>query len=463
MGINLLGRSANRTTLIPLLHRRAFGVLGVGAAAPILGLLFGLPEEGVIGGILFVVGFVVLAGLRDYVVVRQFLKQVTVSLKVPNRLFSATDSELEISIFSSFRRRACLLELRPISPSGIEADAEVKRALLPGVRDSTVGRRTRLTYRFQPLSRGEMCWERVVVRISPVGGMTWWQSELRIEPARAIVYPKESRATDEKQHRFQRLAAGEGMMNLSGGEGREFDSLRRYSFGDDLRKADWKRSARAGSILVKVYRPETHQRVMIAIDCSRRMANRVDRRLQLDYAADAASYLIRAAARHDDEVGLFAFDHTIVTRVASKRGRAQEELLLRKLALLPVGTMEADYQLLTEWARFAHRRSLLVLLTSISNPATFEVIRQALNPVRQKHLALVMAMADQDLERLVDQPAKTLDEAYIVSAGVEQSRVLRSRVELLHRSGIECIYTSPHELPEKLAEKYRKLKLSGRL
>jgi uncharacterized protein (DUF58 family) len=75
------------------------------------------------------------------------------------------------------------------------------------------------------------------------------------------------------------------------------------------------------------------------------------------------------------------------------------------------GALEADYDLIGEWARHNKRRSLFVVMTSVSNPASLEALHRALKPITRRHLPVVMAIADRDLQGLVQEPAHNLDEA----------------------------------------------------
>ena len=320
------------------------------------------------------------------------------------------------------------------------------------------------TLSIKPLSRGLIELSEITIRFYPRFGVSGWQFSYQLESTHvARVYPNVLSHEQVEIKAFQRLNAGETPTHFRVGEGREFDSLRQYTHGDDLRKVDWKRSANGKGTLVKVYRPETHQRINIAIDCGRRMGSIVDQRLQIEHAADAASQLVRSAKGGDDEIGLFAFNHQVVGQLKSARGVRQEKKIAEELLKLKVGFLESDYDLLATWARSNRKRSLLVFITTLSNPASLEVIRNALWPVRNKHLPLVCAISDRDLNNLVKAPVETLEDSYIVSAGMEQIDKIQQRLQSLRRMGIESIYSDATRLPVALVQKYYQLKNTGRL
>ena len=133
------------------------------------------------------------------------------------------------------------------------------------------------------------------------------------------------------------------------------------------------------------------------------------------------------------------------------------------LRSLEVGSLEADYQLLTEWARMNKKRSLLLLVTSITNPAGLESIHRALEPVKRKHLPLVFAIADRELAQIAAAKATNLTSAYTIAAASDQLEQVSQRAQSLTRLGIECIHCDVHQLSDRMRSKYYELKMQGRL
>jgi uncharacterized protein (DUF58 family) len=443
----------------PLLTVRGMVLLSVVLVLPVFGLLGTMTLNALLVLVgLFLAGYFLLL-LCDYIAVRRIISQLSLQMSVPSVIYCAVETELELIVESERAKHSFRLWLRPDIPEGAKAAQETYVLDFPQGRSQIM-----VKHKTTLLARGPVCWRVIHGRISLFHDLVHWQFSTELgRPPEAKVYANPAPGDIRRVKALRRLGPGEIQLDLAGGEGREFDSLRRYTVGDDLRKADWKRSAQGRGLLIKVFRPETHQRINIAVDCSRRMGSWIEQRLQLDYAADAAAYLVKLASRNEDEVGLFAFNHQVVSKIECRKGSRQERLIAEALAGLKVGTLEPNYQLLAQWAHLSRRRSLLVLITSISNPASLEAVCAALLPVRRKHLPLVFALADRDLQDLVWQRAANLDDAYIVAAGVEQLEQIDARVKTLKRSGIECIYCDVAVLPQMLRNKYYELKLSGRL
>lgn len=156
------------------------------------------------------------------------------------------------------------------------------------------------------------------------------------------------------------------------GQGTEFDSLREYVPGDDVRSIDWRASARRDSMVVRTWRPERDRRIIIALDTGRTSAGRVGDIPRLDSAMDAALLLGALASRAGDRVDLLAFDRRLR---ASMRGGARSDVLpalVQSMATLEPELVETDAAgMVSEILQRARRRCLVVLLTDL-NPAAVE-------------------------------------------------------------------------------------------
>lgn len=442
----------------PLLTARGFAVLAAGALIPLAGLAAAAPLTPQLTLLGLFLGCVLGLIVYERIIASRIYQGLTLTLELPAVMLSNQEVCGRLRV-SREGREAALLQLRPRIPPGAAATRERCELSLPcETRDVD------LEYPVRVPGRGRVQWEEIDGRLRAGLRLSCWQFTRRLpRPLRCTVYPDGRGEARQALQAFQRLLVGEKAIETAGGEGREFDSLRAYAIGDDLRRVDWKRSARGNGLLVRRYKPETHQRIAVAIDCGRRMGNRIGERLQLDYAADGAAHLLQLADSQDDEIGLFAFDHRVLSKLPCGKGARQERHIMEALLQLGPSELEADYQLLTEWAHYNKRRSLLVLITSVSNPVTLDTLQSALLPVRGKHLPLICAIADRDLEQLAEEPALNAAQAYIVAAAAEQLELVQSRLAALQRSGIDCIYCKPNALSAALRRKYWELKLSGRL
>ena len=442
----------------PLPTAKGLAILGGAIIIPAAGFVGEVPIAQALAVLACYAAVAAILFTVDFLNLLRFLGGLSFGLSMPAVLYSGAKHILEIAVSCGKSKGVAVLLLRPENPDSILAEKQTYEVTVGGEQ-----RRRSIQHVFTPLSRGKTEFSCLYCRASLGLKLARWQFVVYPDPpVEAEVYPN-AQAVKSPARGLLKEESGSRLLSFARSEGREFDSLRKYSAGDDLRKVDWKRSAKGRGLMLKLYRPETHQRINIAMDCGRRMANAAGERSQIEYAADAAAVLTRLSRLAEDEIGLFAFNHQIVAAADCRRGVRQERRIIRMLAGLRPGPLESDYQLLTHWGAGNRRRSLLVLITTASNPAGFEQIRQALLPLRRKHLALVMAVADKDLLELAFDRAENLDQAYIIAAAAAQLTQIEEQIKIMERYGISCVYSSAENLAAALEKKYWELKTCGRL
>ncbi len=273
--------------------------------------------------------------------------------------------------------------------------------------------------------------------------------------------------------RLAKLREIDGLLpTLVRGQGTEFDSLREYVVGDDVRSIDWRATARRADVVVRTWRPERDRRVVIVLDTGRTAAGRVgvDPTAsdpagwpRLDWSMDAALLLAALASRAGDNVDFLAHDR--VSR-AGVFGASRTELLAQlvdAMAPLQPTLVESDWRAMASAiALRARRRSLVVLLTDLNPTALDEGLLPVLPQLSAKHHLLLAAVSDPR----VDQMAAGRSDAAAVydAAAAERSRNDRGAMATrLRRGGVEVVDAPPAELAPALADHYLAMKATGRL
>lgn len=244
------------------------------------------------------------------------------------------------------------------------------------------------------------------------------------------------------------------------GQGSEFDSLREYVIGDDVRSIDWRSSARRGDVLVRTWRPERDRRLVLVLDTGRTSAGRVGGYPRLDTYMDAVQLLTALASRAGDRVDLIAADQRVRARVLSPPRTGALAAVTDAMATLEPELTESDGRLLAATVlAHARRRCLVVLLTDL-NPSV--ALLTEFRAVAARHELLVGAVADPKIREL----AAGRGEAARVYAAAAASRSLSERIEAsaaLTRLGAVVVDAPPGRLPPALADAYLSLKAAGRL
>ncbi len=251
--------------------------------------------------------------------------------------------------------------------------------------------------------------------------------------------------------------------SLIRGQGSEFDSLRKYVLGDDVRSIDWRSSARHADVLVRTWRPERDRRIIIVLDTGRTSAGRVGDIPRLDASMDAALLLAALASRAGDRVDLLAIDRRVRARVVGVGRLEVLAAFTNAMAVLEADLIESDIGLMASTVLgIARQRCLVVLLTDL-NPAAIE---QGLLPqvelLSSKHQLLVAGVAD---PRVAQMAAGRGDiTATYDAAAATRAQGGRAHVSaLLRRHGVEVVDAPPEGLPPALADAYLNLKAAGRL
>lgn len=337
--------------------------------------------------------------------------------------------------------------------------------------DLAAGQRLRLDTRLRPVRRGDQQSALVTVRATGPLGLAGRQSSHRAPWRVTILPPFLSRR--HLPSRLAKLRELEGNTPiLIRGQGTEFDALREYVIGDDVRSIDWRASARRADVVVRTWRPERDQRVVVVLDTGRTSAGRVgvdpttddpSGWPRLDWSMDAALLLAALASRAGDHVDFLAHDRD--TRAAVFNASRTELLAQLVAAMAPIepALIESDARaMVAAVQRRVRRRALVVLLTDLNASALAEGLMTVLPQLTAKHAVIVAAVADPRIEALA---AGRADAAQVYdAAAAERARNERRAIaSRLRRSGVGVVDAAPEDLAPALADHYLAMKAGGRL
>ncbi|MFY1636123.1 DUF58 domain-containing protein [Solwaraspora sp. WMMB335] len=262
-----------------------------------------------------------------------------------------------------------------------------------------------------------------------------------------------------------RLRVIDGMRAARGrGQGTEFDNLREYVVGDDVRSIDWRASARRTDLLVRTWRPERDRRVVVVLDTGRTAAVRIGDQTRLDVAIDAGLLLASLAHRAGDQVDLLAVDATVRAAVAGAGRQVLLPRLVDALAPLQPTLVETDFELVAgEVLRRERKRALVVLCTALEPGALGDGLLPVLPRLAARHQVVVAAVRDPALTDLTTTPVREIDDVYAAAAAwrtiTERDRVAAA----LSRHGVLVMDAPAPAFASRLADIYLHLKLLGRL
>ena len=326
------------------------------------------------------------------------------------------------------------------------------------------GQEEAASYAIQPRARGD----------APLGGVFLrYESELHLAQRWAFaplqqtvrVYPSLENTKSQGIYltRSRRIEL-EKRRARQRGSGKDFESLREFREGDELRNVCWTATARRGKLVTKVHQIERSQSVWLVMDQGRLMRSRVGRLSKLDYAADAALGVAHLALQSGDRVGLVAYGRHINHRVGLGRGPGHMKTLLEELAQIDAEASEADHLRAAGLVQsMQSRRSLVIWLTDIAETSMRPEVIEGAAHLLPRHVVLFMVMAQPDLNELAARRPVNAHQMYESAAAQEVALRRELLLAQLRERGALALEVAPHGLSAALLNQYLYIKERGLL
>lgn len=369
----------------------------------------------------------------------------------------SVDSRVELTL-ENRGRVGIYAEVMDDVPQQLREDIPLVRlAVKPGERVSGC-------YNIVPARRGNAQPEQAYIRYeSPWRLAQRWS---RVPLAQTIrVYPNLDEAKShamymvrsrqiEMQKRYTRVR----------GAGRDFESLREYRDGDELRNVCWTASARRGKLVTKTFQVERSQTIWLVLDCGRLMRTRVGSISKLDSAVNTALTLAEVALGGGDRVGLLAYGRAIQQRILPGRGGAHLRLIMEQLTDIREESAEADHlRAVSALMSLQKRRSLVIWLTDLAETSmTPEVVDAAMLLV-PLHLVLFAVVGQKDLSRTALLYPKDANAMYQAAAAQEVMHRRELLLARMHERGVLALDVNYAALTTVLVNTYLEIKQRNRL
>src|SRR5688572_12648923 len=341
-------------------------------------------------------------------------------------------------------------------PEALEAEA------LPQRVDLAPGRWAELSYRVRPVRRGDFRFGGIELRLgSPLG--LWEATRYVGEESPVRVYPNFRALT-----RYTLLATDNRLSQIGvlqtrrRGEGLDFHQLREYRQGDSLRSIDWKATSRTAKLIAREYQDERDQRILLLVDCGRRMGAKDDELSHFDHVLNAALLLAHVGLRQGDAVGILTMSSE-PRYLAPRKSIATIHAILNRVYDLEPTALTSDYQ----WAarevmQRLSKRSLVVILTNLRDEDD-DAIVPALKLLQTRHLVVLASLRAAILSRALSTRINSFDRAVTHAAAADYLRMRERAFQRLAGSGAVCLDVEPQVLAIALVNRYLQLKRSGRL
>ncbi len=389
--------------------------------------------------------------IADYLFLFVFFKPPTATRKISDRLSNGEPNPVQISITN---KMPFVIDLHIIDelPNQLqERSMDLRKTL--GAKETSI-----LKYNITPIQRGNYSFGDIIIYFQSQLGLV--QRRQNAEANEIVsVYPSFSQlgkysliatttTTEQGSKRMRKI-----------GQSMEFEQIKNYVSGDDIRTINWKATARNGNLMVNNYTDEKSQQVYCIIDKGRLMKMPFNGLSLLDYAINATLALSNICLQKQDKIGLISFSDKIGSIIAADRKPIQRENIMQVLYKKSTNFMESDYEMLYMQVRNKlKQRSLLILFTNFESLNGLKRQVNYLRSIAKHHLLLVVFFENTELTKLSTAIANNIEDVYVKTIADKLAYEKRMVVKELLHYGILSVLTSPENLTVNAINKYLELK-----
>ena len=242
----------------------------------------------------------------------------------------------------------------------------------------------------------------------------------------------------------------------------EFEQIKDYVSGDDVRTINWKATAKRGNLMINQFQDEKSQPVYSIIDASRVMKMPFEGLTLLDYAINSALAFSNIALKKNDKTGLLTFSNTIHNHLAASSKKTHLNTILEVLYSIKTNFLDSDFgRLYAEVKRKITHRSLLLLYTNFEHESALQRQLPYLKGLAQKHVLVVIFFENTELTELIAKKANNTPEVYHKTIAQKMDYEKKRMVKELERHGIQTVLTKPEALTVNTINKYLEIKARG--
>ena len=242
----------------------------------------------------------------------------------------------------------------------------------------------------------------------------------------------------------------------------EFEQIKEYVPGDDIRTLNWKATAKKNSLMVNQYQDEKSQNIYMVIDKGRVMKMPFNGMSLLDYAINATLVLSNVILKKQDKAGMFSFSKKVENRVVAEKRTSQMQKILESLYNIKTNFFESDYsRLYVDIKKNINQRSLIILYTNFETMDGLHRQLPYLKGIAKSHLLVVVFFQNTELYQITNKKSDTIQEVYdkvIAEKFIFEKKLI---VTELKKYGIHSVLTQPENLTLDTINKYLEIKARG--
>lgn len=318
------------------------------------------------------------------------------------------------------------------------------------------------SFEITPLTRGEYDFGRTNIlaqsRLGLVGRRIRIKTNAHVPAFPSIVQMKKFELLA-----FAKTSTLEGIKKVRRlGHSYEFEHIKPYVQGDDIRSINWKATSRRNSLMVNQYEDERSQQMYAIIDKSRVMHMPFNGLTLLDYAINSSLVIANIALKKHDRAGLISFSNSVGSTIKADKGANQLKKILYALYNERSFVCEANYDLLYRASKnIISSRSLIFLYTNFESTFAMERALPVLRKINHHHLLVVVIFENSELVEYSQKEVKSVSDIYTKTTAEKLVLEKKHIVQRLRKEGIQTILSKPEDLSINTVNKYLELKSKG--
>lgn len=374
---------------------------------------------------------------------------------IPERLSNGDQNTIEIALENryGFEVKVSLIDEIPFQFQ--KRDFQIDTQLASNTTQN-------LQYTLRPTQRGEYLFGALNVFVSSPLGLL--QRRFQFEKDKMVaVYPSFLQMREYELMAISNRLTDMGIKKIRRiGHTQEFEQIRSYVQGDDIRTINWQATARRNELMVNSYQDERAQSIYCLIDKGRIMQSPFDGLTLLDYAINSSLVLSNIALHKHDKAGVITFSNKINQTLLADRKSGQLHRILDMLYHQQTLFQESDYEALyIHVKKQIKQRSLLIIYTNFETVNSMRRQLPHFRKLAKEHLVLVVFFENTGLQNILEQPASTTAEIYQKTIAEKFYYEKKLIVKELEQYGIQALLTSPQQLSINTINKYLMLKAKG--
>lgn len=407
----------------------------------------------------FKIGFFVMIGLLvfDVLLLYRTKNAIKASRNLPDKFSNGDKNSVDILVTNQYNSAIHIKIIDELPVQFQERSFEIKELLQ--MSDSKT-----FPYTVRPTQRGEYHFGGLQVFASTTLGFAQRKFSFN-QNAMVPNYPSFLQLRKYELMAFTNKLKDYGLKKIRRiGQTMEFEQIKDYVTGDDVRNINWKASAKRNQLMINQFQDEKSQPVYSVIDKGRVMKMPFEELKLVDYAINSTLVISNIALKKGDKAGMFSFSDKVSNQVMAQKRASQMNLILETLYNLDTDFKESDFaRLYIDIKRSITQRSLLLLYTNFETMDALHRQLPYLQAIAKNHLLVVIFFENTELKELVKQPAVSTQEIYqktIAEKFIYEKKLI---VNELNKYGIQTILTEPQQLTVNTINKYLEIKARGLL